>query len=68
LGDINAIGLTHLTRCDKIKIDMNLNPFRSKKIVRKTIADYKQEVLVKQGKEQFQSLLKKGLSVPVVLL
>jgi len=47
---------------------MILNLFRSKKRERKTIADYKQELLVSQGKEQFQSLLKKGLSVPVVLL
>jgi len=47
---------------------MKINLFRSKKITRKTVADYKQELLVSQGKEQFQSLLKKGLSVPVVLL
>lgn len=68
MGDINAIGLTHLTRCDKIQIDMKINLFGNKKRARKTIADYKQEVLVSQGKEQFQSLLKKGLSIPVVLL
>jgi len=34
----------------------------------KTIADYKQEVLVKQGREQFKKLLEKGISIPVVLL
>jgi hypothetical protein len=34
----------------------------------KTIADYKQELLVKQGREQFKKLLEKGISIPVVLL
>jgi hypothetical protein len=40
---------------------------KSKKAV-KTISDYKQDVLVKQGREQFKKLLEKGISVPVVLL
>ena len=31
-------------------------------------ADYKQTMLIKHGKEQFLSLMKKGLGVPVVLL
>lgn len=30
--------------------------------------DYKQELLLIQGREQFKSLLKKGLGVPVVFL
>jgi hypothetical protein len=48
---------------------MNFNLLRGKKrIERKTITDHKQELLVNQGKEQFQSLIKKGLSIPVVLL
>jgi hypothetical protein len=34
----------------------------------KTIADYKQQILVKQGREQFKKLLEKGINVPVVLL
>jgi hypothetical protein len=34
----------------------------------KTIADYKQQILVKQGADQFKKLLEKGLNVPVVLL
>lgn len=40
----------------------------SKKYKRKSIADYKQELLVRQGREQFKALLKKGLGVPVALL
>jgi hypothetical protein len=40
---------------------------RGKKAV-KTIADYKQQILVRQGREQFKKLLEKGISVPVVLL
>lgn len=39
-----------------------------KKAVRKTIADYQQEVLVRQGRVQFEKLMQKGLSIPVVLL
>ncbi len=39
-----------------------------KKIARKTLGDYKQELLVKQGREQFEKLIKKGLQVPVVFL
>ena len=39
-----------------------------KKASRKTISDYKQEILLKQGREQFKSLVKKGLAVPVALL
>lgn len=48
---------------------MKLNIFggKSKKAV-KTISDYKQEILVKQGREQFKKLLEKGISIPVVLL
>jgi hypothetical protein len=40
---------------------------KSKKAVR-TISDYKQDILVKQGREQFKKLLEKGISIPVVLL
>ncbi|HYM65308.1 MAG TPA: hypothetical protein VES68_02385 [Candidatus Sulfotelmatobacter sp.] len=38
-----------------------------KKAVR-TISDYKQDLLVKQGREQFKKLLEKGINIPVVLL
>jgi hypothetical protein len=41
---------------------------RGKKVAVKTIADYKQEILVKQGREQFKKLLEKGLNIPVVFL
>jgi len=34
----------------------------------KSISDYKQDILVKQGREQFKRLLEKGLSVPIALL
>ena len=33
-----------------------------------SIDDYKQDALIKQGRMQFEKLLKKGLSVPVALL
>ena len=32
------------------------------------VSDYKQALLIKQGREQFASLVKKGLGVPVVFL
>ncbi len=34
----------------------------------RTIVDYKHEMLIKQGREQFKSLVKKGLAVPIVFL
>ncbi|MBA3724294.1 MAG: hypothetical protein H0W89_05420 [Candidatus Levybacteria bacterium] len=34
----------------------------------KTSDDYQREALVKQGREQFQKLMDKGLNVPVALL
>ncbi|MBI4078884.1 MAG: hypothetical protein HY429_01160 [Candidatus Levybacteria bacterium] len=39
-------------------------------VLRRThhMLDHKQEVLIKQGREQFRSLIRKGLQVPVVLL
>ena len=43
--------------------------FRSRKNnVIKTISDYKRELLVKLGREQFKKLLEKGLSIPVAFL
>ena len=33
-----------------------------------SIDDYKQEALIKAGKLQFEKLIQKGLSIPVVLL
>ncbi|MCL5432665.1 MAG: hypothetical protein M1524_00930 [Patescibacteria group bacterium] len=35
---------------------------------RNTPVDYKQDLLVKQGREQFKKLMDKGLSVPVMFL
>ena len=65
-----AIGLTCLTTCAKIQVGMKIGffkLFKGEKTV-KTITDYKQEILVKAGREQFKKLLEKGISVPVVLL
>jgi len=46
----------------------NLSLLKTGKRARKTIADYQQELLVKQGREQFKRLLEKGINVPVVML
>jgi hypothetical protein len=40
---------------------------QKKKIVRKTLAEYQREMLVKQGKQQFQKLKDLGLKLPVSL-
>ncbi len=48
---------------------MKFNLFGATKVKAvKTISDYKQDVLVKQGGEQFKKLLEKGISIPVVML
>ena len=41
---------------------------KPKKTTRKTIAEYKQEVLIQSGREQFQSLVKRNIRIPVFLL
>lgn len=41
---------------------------KKKEVTVKTADDYQREALVKQGKEQFQKLIDKGLGVPVALL
>jgi len=40
----------------------------NKKKLRKTLSDYKQDMLVRQGRQQFKKLKDLGLEVPVVLL
>jgi len=42
--------------------------WRKKKASAKTISDYKMEMLVKQGRDQFRKLIEKGISIPVALL
>lgn len=39
-----------------------------KKPRRKTFAQYQQDILVKQGREQFRKLVERGLTVPVAYL
>lgn len=51
-----------------ISTDMKLFFVRQKKANKKTLADYKQDLLVRTGREQFKRLLEKGLGVPVALL
>jgi hypothetical protein len=47
---------------------MKFNIFSFKGKRSKSVADYKQELLFKQGREQFKKLVEKGISVPVVFL
>ena len=41
---------------------------KQKKASTKTISDYKMDMLMKQGRDQFKKLIEKGLNVPVALL
>jgi hypothetical protein len=45
-----------------------LNKLMNKIKGKKSLSDYKQEALVKQGKEQFKKLIERGTDLPVVLL
>lgn len=42
--------------------------WRKKKAPQKTISDYKMEILVRQGRDQFKKLIEKGINIPVALL
>ncbi len=63
-----AIGLTYLTSYGRMWITMKFQIFKSTSKAKKTLMDYKQEILVKQGREQFKKLLEKGINVPVAFL
>ncbi len=63
-----SIGLKYLTSCGRILIKMNFPFLKNKKTIRKSGFVYKQELIIKQGREQLKALVKKGLGVPVVLL
>ncbi len=39
-----------------------------KKTSKKTVSDYKMEILLKMGRDQFKKLADKGISIPVALL
>jgi hypothetical protein len=45
-----------------------LNLFKRTKKKRKTLDDYQREMLVRQGRQQFQKLVEKGLGIPIGLL
>lgn len=63
--------LIYLTRCDRIvlmKIIALLLGKLQKTSRPRTIVDYKHDMLIKTGREQFKALVKKGLSVPIVFL
>ena len=60
-----------MTPCARIPLDMKfsiLGLLKTGKKARRTIADYQQELLVRQGREQFKRLLEKGINVPVAFL
>jgi len=58
-----------LTDYAKITISMKFNLFKAgKRVTRRTISDYKQELLLKQGTDQLKKLVEKGLSIPVAFL
>lgn len=40
---------------------------RYNKVIRKTIGDYKQQLLIKQGQEQFKKLTANNLRIPIAI-
>ena len=60
--------MTYLTTYDKIPLDMTFGFKKQKKASDKAISDYKMELLVKQGRDQFRKLIERGLNIPVALL
>ncbi len=57
-----------MTTYDKILLDMTFGLRKQKKGVIKTISDYKMDILVRQGRDQFKKLIEKGINIPVALL
>jgi len=51
----------------KLLLTSLFNLGNKKRVARKTIKDYQQELLLKQGRDQFKKLLKLG-QMPVVFL
>lgn len=41
---------------------------KQKKTSKKTVSDYKMEILVKMGRDQFKKLVDRGINIPVVFL
>jgi len=41
---------------------------KQKKASNKTVSDYRMDMLIKQGRDQFKKLIARGISIPVALL
>jgi len=50
-----------------VDMTLNLSALLRRK-PEKSLPQYKQELLINQGREQFKKLIEKGLELPVVLL
>ena len=51
-----------------MKFGFKIRQLTKKKTPQKTVSDYKMEILVKQGRDQFKKLIEKGINIPVALL
>ncbi len=49
-------------------LGFSIRTLSEKKANNKTVSDYKMEILVKQGRDQFKKLIAKGINIPVALL
>jgi len=54
------VGMKFVTRA--------LQKLGMKKTGRKTLAQYKEELLCREGREQFKKLLRQGLTIPVIAI
>ena len=58
-----------MVECGKSMIFETLAHWLAEKIAsNKTVSDYKMEILVRQGRDQFKKLIEEGINVPVALL
>jgi hypothetical protein len=65
---IFAIGLTVLTRCARIRIDMVNRLFSLLRRNKKSKGIYREDFLTKLGREQLKKITEIGLDLPVALL
>ena len=51
-----------------MKFGFKIRQLAKKRTSSKTVSDYKMDILVKQGRDQFKKLIEKGINIPVALL
>lgn len=68
LNSFFAIGLTLLTRCARIQVNMANKLFSLIRKNKKNEPIYKEDLLTKLGREQLKKISERGMDLPVALL